>query len=55
MLIYLLTSHRGFPIWLHNLPGIAFRTNNEVFENGMKIFATLIVDMVRDEGSFPMW
>ncbi|XP_028090173.1 beta-galactosidase 15-like [Camellia sinensis] len=45
-------NYGGFPVWLHNIPGIAFRTNNEVYENEMKIFTTLIVDMVRDEGLF---
>ncbi|XP_028090165.1 beta-galactosidase-like [Camellia sinensis] len=45
-------NYGGFPVWLHNIPGIAFRTNNEVYENEMKNFTTLIVDMVRDEGLF---
>lgn len=23
---------RGFPVWLHNIPGIEFRTNNEIYK-----------------------
>lgn len=23
---------RGFPVWLHNIPGIQLRTNNEIYK-----------------------
>ncbi|KAL4380244.1 hypothetical protein AHAS_Ahas04G0014100 [Arachis hypogaea] len=43
---------RGFPVWLHNIPGIEFRTNNAQFEHEMKNFTTLIVDMMNQEKLF---
>ncbi|RYR63753.1 hypothetical protein Ahy_A04g021513 [Arachis hypogaea] len=36
--------HIGFPVWLHNIPGIEFRTNNAQFEHEMKNFTTLIIE-----------
>ncbi|KAK6943932.1 D-galactoside/L-rhamnose binding SUEL lectin domain [Dillenia turbinata] len=42
----------GFPVWLHNMPGIKIRTSNDVYENEMKNFTTLIVDMMRKENLF---
>ncbi|XP_015580521.2 beta-galactosidase 15 isoform X2 [Ricinus communis] len=41
-------NYGGFPVWLHNLPGIQIRTNNEVYKNEMEIFTTLIVNMMKD-------
>ena len=31
---YLFVLHftRGFPVWLHNIPEIKFRTDNEIFK-----------------------
>nr|GMC52012.1 beta-galactosidase 15-like [Ipomoea batatas] len=44
---------RGFPVWLHNLPGVhELRTANEVYMNAMQNFTTLIVDMVKKEKLF---
>ncbi|OAY42814.1 beta-galactosidase 15 [Manihot esculenta] len=45
-------DYGGFPIWLHSLPGIKMRTNNDVFKNEMQIFTTYIVDMMKREGLF---
>ncbi|MED6122823.1 hypothetical protein PIB30_043501 [Stylosanthes scabra] len=45
-------NYGGFPVWLHNIPGIEFRTNNPQFENEMKNFTTLIVDMMNHEKLF---
>ncbi|OWM74486.1 hypothetical protein CDL15_Pgr003989 [Punica granatum] len=42
-------NYGGFPVWLHNLPGIQLRTNNTVFMNEMKHFTTMIVEMMRRE------
>ncbi|KAL5975826.1 Beta-galactosidase 7 [Asimina triloba] len=42
----------GFPVWLHNLPGIETRTDNEIYKNEMKNFTTLIVDMLAKEKLF---
>ncbi|KAL1061006.1 hypothetical protein V6Z11_1Z051500 [Gossypium hirsutum] len=40
-------NYGGFPVWLHNMPGVSLRTKNDVFMNEMKNFTTLIVDMVK--------
>ncbi|XP_042047880.1 beta-galactosidase 15-like [Salvia splendens] len=45
-------NYGGFPVWLHNMPGIELRTTNEVFMNEMQNFTTLIVDMVKEEKLF---
>ncbi|KAG6588100.1 Beta-galactosidase 7, partial [Cucurbita argyrosperma subsp. sororia] len=45
-------NYGGFPVWLHNLPGIELRTLNSVFMNEMQNFTTLIVDMVKKENLF---
>ncbi|PKI68930.1 hypothetical protein CRG98_010689 [Punica granatum] len=45
-------NYGGFPVWLHNLPGIQLRTNNTVFMNEMKHFTAMIVDMMRREKLF---
>ncbi|KAL8119871.1 hypothetical protein AgCh_017114 [Apium graveolens] len=42
----------GFPVWLHNLEGVKFRTANAVFMNEMQNFTTLIVDMAKTEKLF---
>ncbi|KAK1280991.1 Beta-galactosidase 15 [Acorus gramineus] len=43
-------NYGGLPVWLHQLPGIALRTDNQVFENEMANFTTLIVNMIKQEG-----
>ncbi|KAF2287107.1 hypothetical protein GH714_038216 [Hevea brasiliensis] len=45
-------NYGGFPVWLHNMPGIELRTANDVFMNEMQNFTTLIVDMMRQENLF---
>ncbi|KAK2968739.1 hypothetical protein RJ640_020375 [Escallonia rubra] len=39
----------GLPVWLGNMPGVRFRTQNDVYTNEMKNFTTLIVDMIKRE------
>ncbi|KAJ4917485.1 beta-galactosidase 15 [Raphanus sativus] len=43
---------RGFPVWLHNIPGMVFRTTNKAFMDEMQNFTTMIVDMVKREKLF---
>ncbi|XP_062166454.1 beta-galactosidase 15-like [Alnus glutinosa] len=45
-------NYGGFPVWLHNIPGIKFRTKNDVFMNEMSNFTTVIVDMMKHENLF---
>nr|DAD39509.1 TPA_asm: hypothetical protein HUJ06_013832 [Nelumbo nucifera] len=46
-------NYGGFPVWLHNLPGIQeLRIDNPVHMNEMKNFTTLIVDMIKQENLF---
>ncbi|KAL3744635.1 hypothetical protein ACJRO7_013837 [Eucalyptus globulus] len=45
-------TYGGFPVWLHNLPGVKLRTANDVFMNEMKNFTTLIVNMAKQESLF---
>ncbi|XP_021276280.1 beta-galactosidase 15-like [Herrania umbratica] len=45
-------NYGGFPVWLHNMPGVSFRTNNDVYMNEMQNFTTLIVDMMKKENLF---
>ncbi|KAL8166954.1 hypothetical protein V2J09_008453 [Rumex salicifolius] len=42
----------GFPIWLRDLPGIEFRTNNAPFKEEMQRFVKKIVDLMREEGLY---
>ncbi|XP_062204504.1 beta-galactosidase 15 isoform X1 [Phragmites australis] len=39
----------GFPIWLRDIPGIEFRTDNEPFKAEMQTFVTKIVDIMKEE------
>ncbi|XP_022972609.1 beta-galactosidase [Cucurbita maxima] len=41
-------NYGGFPVWLHNLPGIEFRTKNKVFMDEMEKFSTLIINMMKE-------
>ncbi|XP_010518958.1 PREDICTED: beta-galactosidase 15-like [Tarenaya hassleriana] len=45
-------NYGGFPVWLHNMPGVEFRTANTAFMNEMQNFTTLIVDMAKQENLF---
>ncbi|PWA35777.1 D-galactoside/L-rhamnose binding SUEL lectin domain-containing protein [Artemisia annua] len=42
----------GFPVWLRDIPGIVFRTDNAPFKEEMKRFVKKIVDVMRDESLF---
>nr|XP_043627198.1 beta-galactosidase 9-like [Erigeron canadensis] len=42
----------GFPVWLRDIPGIVFRTDNAPFKVEMQRFVKKIVDMMRDESLF---
>ncbi|KAM7489077.1 hypothetical protein LguiB_026561 [Lonicera macranthoides] len=39
----------GFPVWLRDIPGIEFRTDNAPFKKEMQRFVKKIVDLMRDE------
>ncbi|XP_016559948.1 beta-galactosidase 6 isoform X3 [Capsicum annuum] len=45
-------NYGGFPMWLHFIPGIQFRTSNELFKNEMKLFLAKIVNLMKDEKLF---
>ncbi|KAJ6344986.1 hypothetical protein OIU78_007799 [Salix suchowensis] len=42
-------NYGGFPLWLHSIPGIKFRTDNEPFKAEMQRFTAKIVDMMKQE------
>ncbi|KAG6516151.1 hypothetical protein ZIOFF_026600 [Zingiber officinale] len=45
-------NYGGFSVWLHQIPGVEMRTDNEIFKAEMQNFTTLIVDMVKNERLF---
>ncbi|CAI0407260.1 unnamed protein product [Linum tenue] len=45
-------NYGGFPMWLHFLPGIQFRTNNAIFKNEMKRFLAKVVNLMKEERLF---
>ncbi|KAK7341805.1 hypothetical protein VNO80_24744 [Phaseolus coccineus] len=45
-------NYGGFPLWLHFIPGIQFRTDNKPFEEEMKRFTAKIVDMMKQENLY---
>ncbi|KAG6511705.1 hypothetical protein ZIOFF_029782 [Zingiber officinale] len=45
-------NYGGFPVWLHQIPGVEMRTDNEIFKAEMQNFTTLIVNMVKNERLF---
>ncbi|KAL0541810.1 hypothetical protein IC582_021872 [Cucumis melo] len=45
-------NYGGFPVWLHNMPGIQLRTNNQVYKNEMQTFTTKIVNMCKQANLF---
>ncbi|KAI5402325.1 hypothetical protein KIW84_050077 [Lathyrus oleraceus] len=47
-----LNPARGFPFWLHDVPGIVYRTDNEPFKFYMQNFTTKIVNMLKEEGLY---
>ncbi|KAE8707593.1 Detected protein of confused Function [Hibiscus syriacus] len=42
-------NYGGFPLWLHFILGIKFRTDNEPFKAEMQRFTAKIVDMMKQE------
>ncbi|KAF8092636.1 hypothetical protein N665_0407s0016 [Sinapis alba] len=45
-------SYGGLPFWLHNVPGIVFRTDNEPFKYHMKRYAQMIVKLMKSENLY---
>ncbi|KAF6990304.1 hypothetical protein CFC21_007509 [Triticum aestivum] len=45
-------KYGGFPFWLHDVPNITFRTDNEPFKQHMQRFVTQIVNMMKQEGLY---
>ncbi|KAI4355825.1 hypothetical protein L6164_004562 [Bauhinia variegata] len=45
-------SYGGFPAWLHNIPGIELRTDNEVYKKEMETFTTKIVNLMKEAKMF---
>ncbi|OVA10161.1 D-galactoside/L-rhamnose binding SUEL lectin domain [Macleaya cordata] len=45
-------NYGGFPLWLHFIPGIKLRTDNEPFKREMQRFTAKIVDMMQQEKLF---
>ncbi|XP_057986104.1 beta-galactosidase 9-like [Hevea brasiliensis] len=44
-----------FPMRLDNAPGIALRTDNEIYKNEMKAFTTKIVNILKEAKTFKAW
>ncbi|XP_034586051.1 beta-galactosidase 7 isoform X2 [Setaria viridis] len=45
-------KYGGFPFWLHDVPNITFRSDNEPFKQHMQRFVTDIVSMMKHEGLY---
>ncbi|KAK7261372.1 hypothetical protein RIF29_27681 [Crotalaria pallida] len=45
-------NYGGFPLWLHFIPGIKFRTDNEPFKTEMQRFTAKIVDLMKQESLY---
>ncbi|CAK9168742.1 unnamed protein product [Ilex paraguariensis] len=45
-------TYGGLPFWLHDVPGIVFRSDNEPFKLHMQNFTTKIVNMMKAEGLY---
>ncbi|XP_015955835.1 beta-galactosidase 6 isoform X1 [Arachis duranensis] len=45
-------TYGGFPFWLHDVPDIVYRTDNEPFKAYMQNFTTKIVSMMQSEGLY---
>ncbi|BAH93163.1 Os05g0428100 [Oryza sativa Japonica Group] len=45
-------KYGGFPFWLHDVPSITFRSDNEPFKQHMQNFVTKIVTMMKHEGLY---
>ncbi|KAK1384448.1 Beta-galactosidase [Heracleum sosnowskyi] len=45
-------TYGGLPVWLRDVPGIIYRTDNEPFKNLMQNFTAKIVNLMKSEGLF---
>ncbi|KAI4304682.1 hypothetical protein MLD38_040158 [Melastoma candidum] len=45
-------NYGGFPLWLHFIPGIQLRTDNEPFKAEMQQFTAKIVEMMKQESLY---
>ncbi|KAI3765116.1 hypothetical protein L2E82_15142 [Cichorium intybus] len=45
-------NYGGFPLWLHFIPGIQFRTTNGPYQAEMKLFLAKIVNLMKEENLF---
>ncbi|CAL8154372.1 unnamed protein product [Prunus armeniaca] len=45
-------TYGGFPFWLHDVPDIVYRSDNEPFKYYMQNFTTKIVNMMKSEGLY---
>ncbi|XP_073312122.1 beta-galactosidase 8-like [Primulina huaijiensis] len=45
-------NYGGFPLWLHFIPGIQLRTDNEPYKAEMKRFVTKIVNLMKQENLY---
>ncbi|XP_022732714.1 beta-galactosidase 6 isoform X3 [Durio zibethinus] len=45
-------NYGGFPLWLHFIPGIKLRTDNEPFKAEMQRFTAKIVEMMKQENLY---
>ncbi|KAM7253331.1 hypothetical protein ACFE04_025949 [Oxalis oulophora] len=45
-------TYGGFPFWLHDVPGIEFRTDNEPFKDHMRNFTAKIVNMMKQDNLY---
>ncbi|CAI0393170.1 unnamed protein product [Linum tenue] len=45
-------TYGGLPFWLHDVPGIVFRSDNQPFKDHMQKFAAKIVSMMKSENLY---
>ncbi|KAF8401121.1 hypothetical protein HHK36_014425 [Tetracentron sinense] len=45
-------NYGGYPVWLHNMPGVQIRTDNQIYKDEMQNFTTMIVNMCKQEKLF---
>lgn len=45
-------SYGGLPFWLHDVPGIVYRSDNDPFKLHMQNFTTKIVNLMKSEGLY---
>ncbi|XWS24746.1 hypothetical protein CRYUN_Cryun27aG0010200 [Craigia yunnanensis] len=45
-------NYGGLPFWLHDVPGIVYRCDNEAFKMHMQNFTTKIVNMMKSENLY---